>query len=254
MIVEAQPADPRDWPGPEARLQAPVVQFPEGFGVFRVVVDPGHGAKGNTGNLSSFCEDEQDFTMALGEELAKHLRGTGHFDVRLSRERDDLVAYPDRVTSAAHWEAHAFLSLHSDVRGQMQTWEPDGGSPCPRSEVAPGFSVLWSDEGDQGPRRLALARVLATNMARAGFRAYLGEEYDLYEGDGMVPGVFVDRHPAGKRIYVLYKPRMPSVIVETHNAWDPREARRWREAETRQVFFQVVTASLVALLSTPENE
>lgn len=253
MLVDAQPSDPSEWPGPAARLQEPVVAFPEGFGVFRVVVDPGHGAEGNTGNLSSFCQDEQDFTMALGEELAKHLRGTGHFDAELSRQGEALVPYPDRVSSSEQWEAHVFLSLHSDVRGQMQVWDPDGGQQCPRSEAAPGFSVLWSDDGEQGTRRRTLARTLATNMARAGFLAYPGEEYELYEGDEVVPGVFVDRHPPGKRIYVLHKPKMPSVIVETHNAWDPREARRWKEAEARRVFFQVVTASLVAFLSTPEK-
>ena len=136
--------------------------------------------------------------MALGEELAKHLRGTGHFDAELSRQGESLVPYPDRVSSSEQWEAHVFLSLHSDVRGQMQVWDPDGGQQCPRSEVAPGFSVLWSDDGEQGTRRRTLARTLATNMARAGFLAYPGEEYELYEGDEVVPGVFVDRPSPGQ--------------------------------------------------------
>jgi len=246
--------DPKVWPNPSATLKAPDVAVPDGFGTFRVFVDPGHGAKGNTGNLSCRCEDEQDFTLALGEELGDFLRETGHFEVMLSRRGTTLVPYPQRVDRANAWGAHVFISLHSDVRGHSEEWSPESGQKCPSSEDAPGFSVLWSDEGSLAEGRRGLARAAATAMLGAGFLAYDGAEYrDMYDGDATSPGVFVDRHATGKRIFVLRKPKMPSIIVETHNAWDPREAQRWAGRETRQVFHATVYAALVAFLENSRD-
>ncbi len=242
-----QPSDQQAWPNPGATLTPPAVAVPDGFGPLRVFIDPGHGAKNNTGNVSSYCRDEQDFTLALARDLARSLETHEAFQVKVSRQQDVLVSYPDRVREANAWKAHAFVSLHSDVRGHSDPWHPRPGLECPRSDDAPGFSVLWSDEGPLASRRRRLARVFARRMSETGFLAYDGTEYrDLYEQDELVPGVFVDRHVPGKRIYVLRKPRMPSIIVETHNAWDPREARRWELPATRTAFFSVVKASLLA--------
>ncbi len=243
------PPDPAKWPGPLAPLRSPDVVFPENFGPFKVFLDPGHGAEGNTGNFSSYCEDEQDFTLAIAQELANYLTETKRFEVELSRRGDMLVPYPKRVERAAAWGAHVFISLHSDVRGTMTLWSPDAGLQCPRSENAAGFSVLWSDEGPLTDSRRSLARVMAKHLAEAGFPAYDGSEYETYDGDD-VSGVFVDRHAPGKRIFVLRKPKMPSVIVETHNAWDAGEALRWESEETRRVFFATMAASLVEFLGS----
>lgn len=248
-LVSPTPADdPTQWPNDAAKLRLLDPDVPKDFGTFRVFLDPGHGAKGNTGNVSSYCQDEQDFTLALAKELGAYLRRSGHFEVRLSRPTSALVEYRDRVRAAEKWKAHAFVSLHSDVRGESEPWSPEPGTTCLRSEQAPGFSVLWSDERPDAARRLGFARVMARSMTEAGFLPYHGHEYrDLYEGDE-VAGVFVDRHAPGKRIFVLRTPTMPSILVETHNALDPREVRRWAGRETREAFFAAVRATLVAYL------
>ncbi|MBW2459174.1 MAG: N-acetylmuramoyl-L-alanine amidase [Deltaproteobacteria bacterium] len=247
------------WPAPEAAISAPGVAIPAGFGTHRIFVDPGHGAEGNTGNRSAFCRDEQDFTMGLATQLAIELEATGHFEVKTSRSPDTLVPYRARVSTAEQWGAEAFVSIHSDVRGKTEQWAPDAGLACLRSRAAPGFSVLWSDQGapDLLNRRLSLARSLAAQLERMGLTAYDGREYQgLYDGDGRQPGVFVDRHAPKERIFVLHKPTMPSVIVETHNALDDREALRWEEPEVRRAFGAAVTTALVELLarSSPADQ
>lgn len=65
-----------------------------------------------------------------------------------------------------------------------------------------------------------------------------------------MPGVFVERHKPNKRIMMLRRPGVPSVIIETHHAWDTREAARWEEPRTRQVFATAVHAALVDVWGT----
>ncbi|AKT36350.1 N-acetylmuramoyl-L-alanine amidase family protein [Chondromyces crocatus] len=216
----------------------------------RVVLDAGHGASNNHGNTSCRCEAEESFTLTAARAVADRLESTGAFALRISRESDRAVEYRERVEEAETWGAEAFVSLHSDVRGQPERHV--GG--CPVSNLSPGFSVLWSDEGEPAlsARRLALARAVAARMEEAGFLPYGGAEYTgLYEPDPVQRGVFVDRHEPTKRIFVLRQPTMPSVLVETHHALDPREVARWDEPSTLDAFAAALGA---ALLDTLEPE
>jgi N-acetylmuramoyl-L-alanine amidase len=239
--------DPRLWPGEDAVLAQPAAAFPAGAGVLRVMIDPGHGAHNNHGNTSSFCVEEQDAMLDVAEGLADRLEATGHVAVRLARDPGRLVEYPARLEEAAAWGADAFVSLHSDVRGRIERWSPAPGRDCPFALDAPGFAVLYSDEGDPGlaARRAALARAAARRMGEAGFLAYGGAAYvGLYAADEQAPGAFVDRHAAEQRIFVLRRAAMPSILIETHNALDPREAIRWTDAATLDAFAAAVAAAL----------
>ncbi len=204
-----------------------------------VYLDAGHGAVDNTGNSSCFCVREQDFTHALAQDVAATLEETGRFWVVGSRFGDQQVAYAARVEEAARLKADVFVSLHSDVRGRKEAWSPEPSLTCQRAVDAPGYSVLYSDEGDPrlAKRRVELADRVALAMGDAAFFPYGGEEYvGLYEGSTTQPGVFVDRHEPKKRIFVLRRPTMPSIIVETHNALDPREAELWEDPGVRRAF------------------
>jgi N-acetylmuramoyl-L-alanine amidase len=244
----AEIADTGRWPSDRAGLVALAPAFPEGFGVARVVLDPGHGAPGNRGNSSCFCVDEQDTTLTLAEALRDHLEATGHFEVLLTRARGAIVEYPDRVADAQAVDAQAFVSLHSDIRGKSEPWSPAPGKTCSVAYDQPGFAVLFSDEADPalvGQRR-ELGRAVARRMEAAGFLPYGGAAYvGLYEGDPGARGLFADRHAPEQRIFVLRRTPMPAVLVETHNALDPREVTRWEAPETVEAFTAAVTAALV---------
>ncbi len=204
-----------------------------------VFLDAGHGAKDNPGNTSSYCVEEQDFTAGLALDVADELDRSGRFVVVLAREGDRKVAYADRAAAAASSGADVFISLHSDVRGRTESWSPRPDTACLRSFDAPGFSVLYSDEGpaELVAGRLLLGRGIAAEMRDAGWFPYGGAEYvGLYETTGEGTGLFVDRHEPQKRIFVLRRTTMPSVIVETHNALDPREADAWEDPTTRRAF------------------
>ncbi|HVY44559.1 MAG TPA: N-acetylmuramoyl-L-alanine amidase [Minicystis sp.] len=223
--------------------------FPAAFGVRRVFVDAGHGAEDNRGAASCFCADEQDYTLAAAERVAARLAETGHFLVRLSREGDERVPYDARVRDAEAFGADAFVSLHFDVRGRSVRWSPAPGESCALAFGGDGFAVLYGDEGDAGlaAARLGLARALATRLSAAGFSPYAEGYDDLYAPDA-VAGVFVDRHAPGRRIFVLRRPSMPSVILETYNALDPREVSRWSELATLDAAADALAAALVDAL------
>ncbi len=243
------------WPAPGAPLSKQEVRFPKGFGKKRIYLDAGHGARGNTGNQSVLCEDEQDFTLRVALDLKQRLEATGHFVVKLSRGKPGQhVDYKSRLAAAERWGAHAFVSLHSDSRGQAVLWQATPERQCPRQDATPGFSVLWSDEAAEplSTQRVSLARALARSLGTAGFLPYNGVDYTgLYAGDAVQPGVFVDRHVPGQRIMVLRRPRIPSVIIETHHALDFEENERWKEARTLEVFASAVARGLVDGLQPP---
>ncbi len=211
---------PAAWPAASAQLEIPAL--PEGGEPRRIYLDAGHGAEDNVGNRGALDQLEQSFTLALATDIQQALADVAGVEIRVSRAEGELVAYRDRVSAAEAWPADVFISLHSDVR------HPD----------AVGFSILWSDEGDASlvTRRVTLARSMAEQLSAIGLPAYNGDEYvGLYEGD-LTDGVFVDRHQTHQRIFVLRKPTMPSIIIETHNAKSVPEARRWEEAAVRRAF------------------
>jgi len=245
---EQEPPPPPPWPEPGSVLRMVEVELPEPLQQpRRIFLDPGHGSRGNPGNTSCLCIQEQDHNLRVAQHLAEVLEATGAFEVRLSRQEGAVVDYPARLSAARAWHAELLLSLHSDARGQGLRWEDTG---CHYNDLDPGFSVLWSDEGDQEltAARHELARALAGRFVEAGFAPYPGGVYEgLYEVDPAQTGVFVDRHRPRRRIMMLRRPAMPSVIIETHNAWDRREERRWQERLTLDSFASTALAKLADL-------
>jgi N-acetylmuramoyl-L-alanine amidase len=228
------------------------VELPPSDGALRVVMfDAGHGAEGNTGNTSTYCVPEQDFTLALADDVAATLEETGRFRVLTVREGDRLVPYAERAALAHAQGAHAFVSLHSDIRGRRDPWSPRAGCASFRSEEAPGFSVLFSDEADDAAlvaSRRELAHATSDALALAGFLPYDGDEYvGLYAPEPGAPGAFVDRHAPDKRIFVLRRLAVPSILVETHNALDPREAERWEDPTVRRAFALALGRALATM-------
>ncbi len=250
--AHAQPAASPAWPAAGAPLTVQPLGVPKGFSKKRIYLDAGQGYRANVGNSSVTCENEADFTLRVAEELARALEATGRFRVRVSHKAGKDVSYRARIAEAEAWKADAFVSLHSDARGEAFWWEPRPGQRCLRQDTTPGYSVLWSDETAEPlrSRRVTLARALSQRIREAGFLPYDGVDYvGLYAGDPEHPGVFVDRHEPGYRIMMLRRPRIPSVIIETHHALDFEEAARWKEARTLEAFCAAVAQGLVDALS-----
>lgn len=226
------------WPAADAPLQAPTLVAAKARRPWRIYLDAGHGAPGNTGNRSCTGEEEQAETLRIATVLAQKLEATKRFQVKLSRDHFQQPKYQARVEAAEAFHADALVSIHTDARGDAHPWEPQPGVQCLRNDSEPGTGVLMSDEGPKQlvAARTKLARSVAGQLAEAGFLLYPGDDWmTLYVKDAE-PGVFIDRRPAKKRVYILRKPRIPSVIVETHHALDLNECTRWKESRTLDAF------------------
>ena len=241
---EVETAAPPAWPAEGAPLHLIPAPTLDGRSL-RMVIDAGHGAPGNLGTTSVRCEREADFTRRTQDAELARLGASEGLTLLAGRPTADLVTYADRIAAFNQWQPDAVISLHSDARlGDGWTQDPHTG--CWSGLGAPGFTVLYSDEGpeDRVEARLRLARAVSARMAEAGFLPYDGSDYQGLYGADEAEGVFVDRHPVGKRIWMLRAVRAPLVIVETHQAVDPEEVARWDEPATLDAFASALRAAV----------
>lgn len=241
------------WPAPGSpltELELPVAAPKEKK--VRVVIDAGHGAPGNEGNHGCFCQLEQDHTLAVADALASLMEATGRFEVLRTRIGDAKPRYQSRIAAAEAFKAEVIISLHSDARGEATaTEQPDGGA-CWQNAGAPGFSVLWNEEGPALAGRERLGRAVGARLREAGFLAYDGYDYSaLYRQDDVEPSGWIDQRPMKQRVYFLRASRTPTVIIETHHALDVEEVARWKEVRTLLAFSRAVMAAALDVTRHP---
>ena len=227
---------------------ASAVDFPDNYGRLVVVLDAGHGSPtaGTDGNVSVRCEAEMDHTFRVTQRLKAAMEATGHFRVLETRPAGTRIGLSERHEVAEQADADLLLSIHSDWRGGgTKVADAYDGRPCMHSEEDPGFSVLYSGQGEEPlrGRRLDLARVIAQQMVARDFEPYDGEKYYNYYTADKVDGVFRD----GRGLLLLRRPTMPSVIIETHHALDTDDVALWQQAATVDKFVDAVLTALATL-------
>ena len=83
-----------------------------------VVIDPGHGGI-DPGAIGAGDVLEKEVVLAFALELAAQLRGTGRYDVYLTRTDDTFLTLTERVEFARAVSADIMLSLHADAYPQQ---------------------------------------------------------------------------------------------------------------------------------------
>ncbi|MCZ7583083.1 MAG: N-acetylmuramoyl-L-alanine amidase [Deltaproteobacteria bacterium] len=212
--------------------------YPEDFGVRRLVIDAGHGGE-NEGTKTAWWEFEKNRNLRLAKALANFLRESGHWDVKLTRERDVDLPNSERPEIANAYEADVYLSLHGN------------GHLRPRR----GFGIIWYS-AQEIPESRELAVTIARRLEAAGFPPdrTMGPvfkerddpertpDYQLTEPD--LP-VYVRQKSDHKMIYPA---RMPAVLIETHYLTDLVEAVRFTSEAARRRLFTALEAGLVDFL------
>ena len=79
-----------------------------------IVIDPGHGGI-DSGAVSADGVQEKDVVLAYAKALQSALSETGHFDVILTRDGDNLIKLDDRVKFARDHHADLFVAIHADM-------------------------------------------------------------------------------------------------------------------------------------------
>lgn len=216
----------------QSRRSAPAEPLP------LVIVDAGHGGvdKGATGPGGT---REKDVALAVARRLAALLREEGRYEVRLTRDRDTLIALRERARRANAWRgqdgrAALFVSIHCNAsdhrtaRG-VETFflsearTEDARRVAQRENAAQRFE---NGNGRFDPLTFIL-RDLQQNQ-------YLRESSD---GAALIQARLASTHPGPDRgvkqagFVVLDGAFMPAVLVEIGFITNPAEERLLRSRE-----------------------
>ena len=108
-----------------------------------IVIDAGHGGT-DPGAAGPDGSKESASTLAAALALAEILKGTGRYEVVLTRSKDERLAHEERSRIARDAKAELFISLHADAHS-------DG-------KVRGGSVYTLSDEGTERSAREALSK------------------------------------------------------------------------------------------------
>jgi N-acetylmuramoyl-L-alanine amidase len=202
-----------------------------------VVIDAGHGgvdpgARGPAGTL------EKEVTLAVARRLAEELRRDPTIEVRMTRDRDTLVALRDRARMANRWRADGqpalFLSIHANAH--------------PQRSVRGVETYFLSEAKTEDARRVAAMENAAERFEepRAGpgdplsfIMNDLRQNHYLRESSqwaSVVQRRLANAHPGPDRgvkqaaFIVLDGVFMPAVLVELGFISNPDEERLLRDA------------------------
>jgi len=220
----AAPASPRSAPsGPAARRL--------------VVIDAGHGGV-DPGALGPSGVREKDVALAVANRLFALLREDRTFEVRMTRDRDTLIALTDRTRLANSWRREGqdalFMSIHANAHD--------------RSTVR-GFETFFLSEAQtEDARRVADRENAAQRFERPGqamdplsfiMHDLRRNRYlrDSSAWAAMVQDRLANVHPGPNRgvkqagFVVLNGAFMPAVLVELGFITHPEEERMLASAD-----------------------
>ena len=166
----------------------------------KIYIDQGHNPSGvNTGAEGNGLR-EQDVTYAVGQELARLLRRSGNYEVRLSRNTPTEVlgssnasSLRTRVQDANAWGADYFISIHTN------------GSTDPSAKGVEAYAYSRNSPAFRLGDDIVDSLVSATGFPKRGMFVRPG-------------------------LYVLKKTNMPATLVEIGFISNPTEAAVMRDS------------------------
>lgn len=224
-----------------------------------VVIDAGHGgvdpgARGPGGSL------EKHLALAVARQVAARLREDPSFEVRMTRDRDTLIALRDRPRLANRWRDEGqpalFLSIHLNANTHA---------------TAHGFETYFlSDAKTEDARRVAEMENAAERYEREAdekpdadplrfILADLRQNKYLHESSAWAAGIqraldvqltAPNRGVKQAGFVVLNGAFMPAVLVEIGFITNPAEERLLNDPEYQRRIARALAASVVTYFET----
>lgn len=186
-----------------------------------VVIDAGHGGV-DPGARGPGGLREKDVALAVARELARLLREDPSLEVRMTRERDTLVALRDRPRMANRWRASErpalFLSIHANAHSRtsargFETYFLSEAKSADARRVAEMENAAQEYEGDGGAAPDELGFIFE-DLRQNLFLRQSSDGAALVQRRlaGVLPGP--DRGVKQAGFVVLEGAQMPAVLVE----------------------------------------
>ena len=216
-----------------------------------VVVDAGHGGV-DPGAHGPAGTREKDVTLRVARMVADLLRDDPTLDVRMTRDRDTLIALHDRARFANRWRAEGqpavFISIHCNAnesrseKGYETYFLSEARTAdARRVEAFENASVRFEEQAPQG----AMAFIL-TDLRQ---NHYLRESADWAQ---MIQDYLRTIHPGPDRgakqagFAVLRGTFMPAVLVEIGFLTNAREEQQLLDREMEMSIAQRLADSVRA--------
>lgn len=256
-VAAAPPAETRPAAGAGAAASAGVPQS-RAAGVQRrlVVVDAGHGGV-DPGAHGPAGTREKDVTLRVARMVADLLRQDPTLDVRMTRDRDTLIALHDRARFANRWRSEGqpavFMSIHCNAnesrseKGYETYFLSEARTAdARRVEAFENASVRFEEQAPQG----AMAFIL-TDLRQ---NHYLRESGDWAQ---MIQDQLRTIHPGPDRgvkqagFAVLRGTFMPSVLVEIGFLTNVREEQVLLDREIEEAIARRLADAVRAYFARP---
>lgn len=216
------------------RVEAPLVKKR-----YRIVIDPGHGgddtgARGPRGTL------EKDIVLAIGKKLEKRFSRSSHYEVYMTRRKDQTLALGDRTTFANRIDGDLFLSIHANASPKrsahgVSTYFLDNADDTESLRVAmlENGELAPPQTSDQGKSEDYYLEIMKASMIK-NFHTSQSTDLARQVQNAMISTLKRARYnpqDLGVRsagFYVLTGAEMPAILVETSFLSNPKEERRLR--------------------------
>ena len=221
-----------------------------------VVVDAGHGGV-DPGAHGPSGTREKDVNLRVARMVADLLRGDPTLDVRMTRDRDTLIALHDRARFANRWRGDGqpavFISIHCNAnesrseKGYETYFLSEARTAdARRVEAFENASVRFEEQAPQG----AMAFIL-TDLRQ---NHYLRESGDWAQ---IVQDQLRTVHPGPNRgvkqagFAVLRGTFMPAVLVEIGFLTNVREEQQLLDREMEAAIARRLADAVIAYFSRP---
>jgi N-acetylmuramoyl-L-alanine amidase len=222
----------------------------------RVLVDPGHGGK-DAGAIGWKRTKEKDVNLRTALDLAKRLRETGLFDVRLTRTKDVFVTLPNRCRLANDWKADLFVSIHANYahdrreKGAEVYFLSDHASDPEAARLAEVENA--ADAGPPDPSRDGeVAQSILGVMART---ENLNRSSKLAATLALAlkkKTTLSSRGVKQASLYVLHWTDAPAALVEMGFVSNRKDAARLRSASFRNKIAKALASGIVEYARSKE--
>jgi N-acetylmuramoyl-L-alanine amidase len=221
-----------------------------------VVVDAGHGGR-DPGARGPAGTREKDVTLRVAHMVAALLRDDPTLDVRMTRDRDTLIALHDRARFANRWRSDGqpavFISIHCNANESrsekgFETYflSEARTADARRVEAFENASVRFEEQAPAGPLAFILTDLRQNH--------YLRESGDWAQ---MIQDGLRTIHPGPNRgvkqagFAVLRGTFMPSVLVEIGFISNAREEQMLLDREMEASIAQRLADSVRAYFGRP---
>ncbi|MBX3456379.1 N-acetylmuramoyl-L-alanine amidase [Ferrovibrio sp.] len=229
-VARKAPPVPRDKPAqrPTPKPVAPAV----------LVLDPGHGGR-DPGAIGVSGTHEKDITLSICLQIRDILKSRRDIKVVLTRDNDEYLTLPSRVSVAHKHNADLFISIHADAAPNRSARGLSAYSRSDRASDSFASTLAERENRVDGVYGLDLrgtdketAAILLDLARRHNHNASLGAKRRIVNGIGNRVQL-LDNPMRSANFAVLRSPRIPSVLIETGFLTNPQDERILRDAKSR---------------------